>query len=202
MLRSATTSGCPCRRPCPCRRRGTPSRPRIRVRVRVRVTLGVRVRVGVGVNLGVGEVLRGDHGAAVLGAAVEVVEVAVVGGEIGDGEDLALRAGGDLAGAVLLRREGEVHLVRVLAVAGLARGLDLLGGGGVKGVDASVVRVYPAAVAADAPEDLVLHLLAGVGELRRNLGRSADVRPGARAGSRALEQRGGDGEAGEGHGVF
>jgi hypothetical protein len=111
------------------------------------------VLVAVGQVLAVGEGL--DLDVAALVGAVEVVQVAEVGGVVDDRGHLALGTGGDrAAGAV--GGERERLLVRVLAVAGLARELHGAAAAAEDGVRASVVGVGPGRVglAGDARVDL------------------------------------------------
>ena len=90
-----------------------------------------------------------DIHAFILRPTVEVPDVAVVGGEVSDGEALRLRAGMDPAAWLCTLRieigEGKGDLVRVLLVAGDALDVQLVRALGEEAVGAFVVRVDPRA---------------------------------------------------------
>ena len=124
-----------------------------------------------------------DRHASIRLPAVEVPDVAVVGGEISDGEALRLRAGVDAAAWLCTLcievGEGEGDLVGELLVAGDALNVQLVLALGKEAVGALVMRIDPRALHSS------FHLLHHIGAAGIHSGfhlcRSMDPTTGARA---------------------
>ena len=86
-----------------------------------------------------------DWLAPLVRAAIEHAQIAVVGGEVDNGEDLAFTADLDVAGASRSIRESKLQLVRVLLVACYALECKLVCTLLLLRVGAVVVRVMPCA---------------------------------------------------------
>ena len=136
-----------------------------------------------GADLLCGSEVVADVLAAKVGPAVEVVEVAVVGGGVEDGGRLGARACGNLTLVCLGRRELKVEeVVVVRCLAGEALCVDLRRAALDQRVVPCVVRVHPSTLAVQTCRDLVHRVCAGPVHRRGHLTACVHTKGRSRAG--------------------